>query len=778
MLFILASYLAGMYLAWHNISVVFIVILMITFFLVIFLLIYRIKFKYTNSRDLFLWCLPVLLLFGYMALKGQLKEPELSKAFDQEISCEINGTITMIVGKQKGSTLHLKNNLIYLEDGMIYPSEQIIVYLPKEEEQNYLVGNQITVYGTLQKFSLATNPGQFNEKLYYQIENIDYKMQPEQIVITDYRYSKYHAVLGTLKRELISVYDTILSQEESGALIAMLLGEKYLLDENIKTLYQENGISHVLAISGLHISLLGAFFFGILKRLKVPIVVATFLTIFFLYSYGVLTNFSVSTNRAIVMMVVNLLAIIPGKAYDMLSAMALSAFLILLQNPLQILSAGFILSFGAVLGIAVLMPSLKILYPYKNSILDGLLLSISAQAMTTPFVLYFFYQFPLYSILTNLIILPFITILTLTSLLAGMVGVIYLPLGIFFIGGANYILKLYVWICKLGNSLPYNVITLGQPKLIQMILYFLLLIFFVWSARKYEKKYLSLIPLFTILVFMVPSQSTGLAITFLDVGQGEAIYMESESATYLIDGGSTSVSKVGKYRIQPFLLSQGTDVLDYVIVTHSDSDHINGLVELLNGEKIKIKNLVLPMIKDKDEAYEALEDLAREKGATIKYIKAGDLMIDGDIRMYCLHPGKGYVATSVNAYSTVLGITFGEFDLLLTGDLEEEGEEEIYEAVMNETYWGVEGERPPLSYDILKVAHHGSKYSTSEEFLQVVAPKISIISCGKNNRYHHPHEELITRLKEMQSDIRITYEKGAITVKTDGEKMEIMEYLE
>lgn len=776
LVWVLAAYVAGIYLSWQKFPLTFTIIVIFILLIVIYLFMYRVDNIRVSRLDKFLWSLPFFLLLGSGTMQEQLQQPELSKVFEQELTCELTGRITMIVEKQSSRTIYLHNNKIILTGERPYLCENVIVYT--KDDQKYLIGNQLTIKGTLQKFTVATNPGQFNEQLYYQIENIDYKMNAEDIVITDSGYSKYQAILGRIKAKLIKVYATILSDKESGTLIAMLLGEKYLLTDEIKQLYQANGISHILAISGLHVSLIGMFIFAILKLLKFPITMATFLSIFFIYSYGVLTNFSVSTNRAVVMMVVSLLSILPGKTYDMLSAMALSAFIILLQNPLQIFSAGFLLSFGAVFGIAVLFPCLKRLFPYKNTILDGLFISFCAQLTTTPFVIYFFYQFPVYSIVTNLIILPFVSVLTLTSIFAGIAGVIYLPLGVFMIGGANYILRLYEWICRLGSSVPGNLITVGKPDLLRLLLYAALITIFIWSVKHYENKFLILIPLVALLLLIIPKGNVGLEVTFLDVGQGDSIYMKSRSGTtYLVDGGSTDIKKVGKYRLQPFLLSQGTDCLDYVIMTHSDSDHINGLMELMENGQIKIKQLLLPYINNKDDAYIELEKLAVEKGIMIQYIKTGDIIKDGTIRIICLHPSDNYTAPTANSYSTVLSINYGEFDMLLTGDLQEDGETMVMKLIQKEEIWRKYGLCSPKEYEVLKVAHHGSKYSSTKEFLELTSPGFSIISCGKVNIYGHPHEETLERLNDINSTLEITYEVGAITIKTDGSKMELLEYL-
>ncbi|MDF2484164.1 MAG: putative rane protein [Herbinix sp.] len=775
LVWLLGAYLLGTILAWQHVLIGIVIVIVLLGFLALYLWRYHKKGLHILKSDRFLWFLPILPLLGFVAMRDQIKLPELYHAFEQEVPCELSGQIKIIVTKQKGQALYVENNLISLSEGEPYPCENVIIYT--STDQIYRIGNRITVQGSLQKFKSASNPGQFNEKLYYQIENIDFKLMAEQVVITDAGYSKYHTFLDSIKSNLIKIYGSILEDREAGTLIAMLLGEKYLLEEEVKQLYQSNGISHVLAISGLHVSLIGMSIFWLLRKCKLPITIATVLTILFIYSYGVLTNFSVSTNRAVVMMIVMLLATIFGKTYDMLSATALSALIILLQNPLQLLSAGFLLSFLAVLGIGVILPLLKLFFTHKNKVIDSLLISISAIAATTPMVLYFFYQYPLYGIITNLIILPFITVLTLSSLLAGFIGILEWRFGVFAIGGANYILKLYDMVCIGILQLPYHVLNVGKPKFYLILLSILLMLSFVWVVRKYKKKLAILLLLASQLILFLPRCNPGLTITMLDVGQGDAIYMESKEGTsFLIDGGSANVGQVGRYRIVPFLKSKGVDRLDYVIITHLDQDHISGLVEIIEEDLFLINCLVLPYLKEKEEKYLDLEEMAAAKNIRLQYITEGNSIHEGPLSINCLHPSIDFVGSTANSYSTVLSVNYGEFDMLLTGDLEDEGERLLIQGFKEGSYrrkWGIS---PAVDIEVLKVAHHGSKYSTSEELLELLKPEISLISCSRDNWYGHPHPELLDRLVEAGSTDLITYESGAITITTDGEKLEIEEY--
>lgn len=779
LLWVLGAYFTGICFAWYKAPYPVLFCSVVILLFLIYLFMFHIPNPLIQQIDSFLWFLPFLIMLGFFSMHSQMARPEIDKVFDDKAECMLTGKITMIVEKSWGKAFYVTHDRVYLSRESPYLCENVIVY--SSDNQTFQVGNSIKVYGTLLKFSAAENPGQFNEQMYYQMENIDYKMKANKILITDQSYSRFHAVLDWMKKKLMSVYQGILGDKESGALIAMLLGEKQLLDDEIKQLYQENGIAHVLAISGLHVSLIGITIYMLLKKLKIGIIPATVFSILFIYSYGVLTNFSVSTNRAVVMIIIMMLAKIFGKTYDMLSSMALSAFLILLQNPMQLFQAGFLLSFGAVFGIAVLMPCFKLLFTRDNKIVDGLFISISAQAITTPMVLYYFYQFPVYCLIVNLLILPFMSIEILAALAAGIIGMVSMPLGIFAIGATNYILKFTEWICRVGSSLPGNLLTTGRPEMGRIIIYGTLIALFIWSVRKYQKKILLLIFAASIIVLLFPKHSGGMEITMLSVGQGDALYMRTESGTnYFIDGGSTDIKDVGKYRIQPFLLSKGVDKIDYAIISHSDFDHNSGIRELMLGTRIKIKALVLPKINKKDDNYKSLEALAKDNKVTIIYMSAGETIKDGSVRMECLHPSPGYEAPSVNAYSLVLSVSYHDFDMLFTGDLEKDGEAALVDqySTCHEKTENIDRKHFNLKdYDVLKVAHHGSKNSTYPDFLTITQPEYALISCGKNNRYGHPNKELIERLKQVKSNIKISYQCGAVTIRTDGRKMRISDYI-
>jgi competence protein ComEC len=852
LVWILAAYLAG--LAMYTIE--FNRILLIGIASLLLILIWM-MFPVANRRKkfihyYFLLILPFLFLLGHNRMKLALAGNALDLVFDNEIKGEVTGQLAMLQDKGDYQVLTLTDNTIQLKQEQrnkihlrqeksnqtqltqiqrnqtqqnqtqltltqqtqtqltqsqrnqdTYFTKKLTVYTSSDNQ--YKIGNILSISGKIIKFQKASDPGQFNEYQYNKMLQIDYKVNADTIKLINEDYSVFYQTLYTIKERFIHIYQQILPPKNAGILSAMILGEMSLLEPDMKELYQQSGISHILAISGLHISLLGLSLYRLLRRLQVPVFLNAVISIFIICSYGILTNFSVSTNRAVVMLIVLMSAGIVGRTYDLLSATALSALIILMQSPLQMGNAGFLLSFGAIMGMALLNPLLTLLFPLKNKLWEGLKTSISIQIITLPIILYFFYDFPTYSIIINMIILPSSTIIILLAILAGAAAGIWLPLGTFLIGGVHYLLNFYEVVCRIAATLPGKTFLVGRPEPFSIIAYYSILVLLILFYKKLNRKFCILLLSFLLIIF-VKSHDLSLKVEFLDVGQGDGIFMSTPTkTTYLIDGGSSDVSKVGIYRLKPYLKVNGIGYIDYAVVTHMDSDHISGLKELIEAMEdrntkyltkskqaskperykgnIVIRNLILPDILEKDDTYKELEALALSKGINVLHIQKGDTIKDGEVTITCLHPYADVNYNSRNAYSTVLSVTYKDFDLLLTGDLEEEGEtlvvnelKKLAEKPSSESKIN-KYNQTARKYDILKVAHHGSNNSSFEEFLKLVAPEYSIISCGKDNSYGHPGKELIKRLNRIDSDVIITYESGAVTVKTDGKRMEIKEYL-
>ena len=326
------------------------------------------------------------------------------------------------------------------------------------------------------------------------------------------------------------------------------------------------------------------------------------------------------------------------------------------------------------------------------------------------------------------------------------------------------LLKGYERLCCIFEGLPFHTWNPGQPKFWQIAVYYLLLCGAAAAGKgrlrgKAAKGLCICAGLLVLSLSGLPKDK----VTFLDVGQGDCICIQTAAGqNYLFDCGSSSRNGVGTYVLAPFLKRQGISHVDAVFVSHPDSDHTNGIEELLKEGQITFGELILPDIEEakKEEAFADLLAAAGEcpkNPPDIRYIKAGDSFTSGKMTALCLHPPKGFSGEDANVYSQCFYVKWedGPLSLLLTGDTEKEGEALLLEQLKSR---GIE------KVAILKAAHHGSKNATGEELLSSLSPQLAVISCGKENSYGHPHEEVLRRLEEEKVQILQTPHTGAVTV--------------
>ena len=803
------------------------------------------------------------------AVEGQLlvqKEAAEKQLFVQEEAAERQLLVQeeaaekqlLVQGKcaeKPADTKATENILCYLREGVPEPE----------------IGSLVILKGTLKNFQQPTNPGQFNAPFYYQILRISFRLNQAEIQVKSDRFYKIAEGLYQLRRKAGSKVDALLPEQEASVMKTMLLGEKGILDEEIKGLYQRNGIAHILAISGLHISMIGMGLYQLLRRAGLKIKLSAILASMIIVLYGMMTGFAVSAIRAIAMFLLQMLAQVLGRTYDRITALAVAAVLVLVEQPLYLFHSGFQFSFLCVLGISLILPVLGNVRKGKK-LFEG----VALMAVTLPVYLGVFYQIPVYSMFLNFIVLPMMSILMGAGIVMILAAFLCMPLAIPAAWLITGILMVYERLGLFTEQLPHHYWTPGCPAKWQLAVYVAVLIIIAALGRTkrkavlYQKdcihrrggcakeilqeqnkrirriachggKWISTygIPVGICWVFLLLGVviltwrfRPELKVTFLDVGQGDCIFLQTENGdSYLTDGGSSSVSKVGKYRMIPFLKYQGASQIKAVFVSHADSDHYNGIAELLEQaelEGIRVENLVLTDIADecRSEGYEELVELAGQNGITVQLLHEGQQLQDGELLFQCLHPSKGYRAEDLNETSMVLLVTYREFSMLLTGDVQGAGEEHLTQELQDWKEPGVtqmqdvirisgeeesmeeesmeeesieeqsieeesieeqsiederieeqiEEKRPQnkmganhteTELTILKVAHHGSKNSTSEEFLKAANPKLAIISCGEGNRYGHPHEETLERLDKVDVPWFCTKDYGAITVTVD-----------
>lgn len=640
------------------------------------------------------------------------------------------------------------------------------------------IGARVTVRGRFSLFEEASNPGQFDMRRYYLIRGIDYRLFDGEIISYSKRYDVLREKLFSLRCSLGAVYDRLLNEKDSGILKAMILGDRTALDPGIKELYQSAGIAHALSISGLHISILGYGLYRLLRKLRLNPVAASLSCMLFISLYSLMAGAGTATVRAAIMFGTCMVSDLVHRTYDLLSALALSLMTILFTDPLYIFDSGFMLSFGAVAGIALISPVLKKSLPFgEKKLMSGFAASLSINLFTLPVVLYFFYEIPVYSLLINLLVIPCMGVLVVSAVLTAFSGLFLtipamLPALI-----CHLILLFYERGCLICQSFPGAVFTAGRPETAGIVIYYTLLFLFciLWkrkkSGKREEKPSVSFLPLLMLLpLILLLHFPRGLNYTMLDIGQGDCnIISDRRMKTVMIDCGSSSVKEIAKYRVLPYLKYMGIREIEAVILTHTDNDHICGFLEILdmgNRGGLRIKNLILPEIDEPDEKYGDIVRSAEEAGIKVSKICAGRGFSIGELDFGCLGPGKGFYASDPNEYSAVVEMKYGDFSALFTGDTQGEGEKQMIEKL---------SEKDRIT--VLKVSHHGSRNSTPEEFLRKIRPDASLISSGRKNSYGHPHKELLKRLENIHSDIFCTAYAGAITVRSDGKETKIKQYL-
>ena len=729
----------------------------------------------------------------------------------------------------------------------------VLCYLQKDEALPK-VGCYVRVFGEVSLFLQATNPGEFDAAAYYRRKDCLFALRKTEITAQTKTYGQLEEFLSQLRYESDALFWKLLGEKNGATASAMVLGLKKGMDSEVKALYQGAGISHLLAISGLHLSLIGAGLFGLLKKVRLPAVLSAGISALILIAYAQLTGMGISTRRALVMFLLFLAAGLLKRTPDLPTSLAVAALFLLVPKPQRILDAGFQLSFSAVLGIAVMIPVLQDGWEdaapslrVANGVTDGvtgwnlvraaiaracrflrknILAGMGITMTMLPFLLIHFYEWSPWSVLLNLAVIPLMGILlpcliglqlvarltalaqmafeaskaaaslaesvpgALPAVPAALVSCLELFQrllcavieGIFFC---------YEQLCQLAAALPGSILHTGYPTWQALTVYTIGLIALAVSGKKLRPRLrlAAAVCLMGIFLIRLPGE---LNVTMLDVGQGECVGIETrEHHVYLVDAGSTSKKKTGQYQIIPWLKYIGTRSVEGIFITHWDEDHISAVGELLDWSKnsrVKIRHIFLPDVALKDEALETLLQQIEEANVPVEYLSAGECMMDGALQISCLHPYAKKVPEDRNDASLVLRLSQGEFQMLLTGDLEKSGEDWLVEqarqgaeqpqpATQGQTLPCAPPTQPtaqnPLRCTILDAGHHGASNATGEALLDLAQPGLVLISCGKNNRYGHPAPEMLKRLEERGICWYSTAKVGAIQVHVGKKKVKI-----
>ena len=885
------------------------------------------------------------------------QEQEISPP-ENESNHKLYGYVYAMEEKNGRSVLYIKNT---------EENRSVICYLSEEVSslQSLKIGYQVIIKGKVRRFEAASNDGQFDVRKYYAGMGISYSMTNCAYEVMTKKPWPVRQGLFVIRKKLAHSLDTLLSEEDSGVLKAMLLGDKSGMTEEIKGLYQRTGIAHIVAVSGLHISLWGMAICRLLKKLRIPLALANFISFLFVVLYGMMTGSQASAIRSVIMFSLYLLAPVVNRTYDMLTAMMLSAAVLLMFRPAYVFYSGFLLSFGAVSGISLFMPWLTDLYSPPANIDDiilkeknnmqkisdqiirfirvSIMTSLCVSLFSLPIQLCFFYTFSVYSVFLNLLIAPFVSTLMILGMVGAVLGSFLPTLSCIPLQICHIILAFYEKLCLFFDRLPLAHPVIAKPPMWKIVVYYAVLgiLYLVimrvvilpsesrqrmslrdnvqkqksprlmiplqmrlgadisrqvnWRRKgllsvirrrgkilykemykvvhkvvnkltrkimhmvmhmhmvvhdRDEKNKKKLCQIFAIVVlladilFLCIHPRAGTTLTMLDVGQGDCFVIEEKSGfTAIIDGGSSSVSEVGRYRIDPFLRSHGISTVDFVFLSHADTDHTNGILELLENQKsnrIKIRYLVLTDLEKENEKFDDIMLACKNAGTRVLYFSHGNHIEIHQLKLTCIHPGDKDTkleGLDENDHSMVLYMEYKyqnkNHTALFMGDLGSAHEKEVMESLLavdkkqgdkesgrigkmqsnNENKYEdndenenenrkkdeVKGEdkdenkgkyedenkeknkdaveaggenKRSGKIDILKIGHHGSKYSSTEEFLQLVDPYACLISAGRKNRYGHPHMETLERIDETDGTVFRTDLMGQVVV--DLEKQDIV----
>lgn len=806
MLIILFVVITGLLMANHNIFYFVAAETLITALVMISILFLKrnkqVRLAYFNrTREkevwIFLCFIPFICLVAFMRGRYRAKEISVMRQPYEKLSengvdfVVLEGKVNSKEKSSDGIALVLSDCFVRDADDKEYEKAgNVIVYISQEKNEYIPVpGNKVRAYGKLKLFEKATNRGQFDTYNYRMTKGIYAYVSAKEFWITDESANAFKTGICYIRDRMKTTYNKLYPPEQAGVLTAMLLGDRSEMEDGIGDLYKNAGISHILAISGLHISLICMGIYKLLDKLRVPFWVRIILSFLYLCFFIVYTGGGVSALRAGMMTSVLLLSKVSRRHYDMLSSLAFSGIVILFINPNELTDTAFILSMTAVSGVY-----------FAGNIKAGVFTGMVITLMTLPVVLSSYYETSVYGPVTNLLIIPMSEYLLTFGLLSGVFGTIFLPFGGLFAGLVCLMLRVTDVFSRLICELPYSYVCTGNPGLFKDILYYVGLFgLFHVIKRKYDldereggkskkirlKMVCLLIPT---LLFLIPKGND--SISFLDVGQGDSCVFLDKKECIVVDNGSSSKGRTGINILAPYLKYNGVTIIDRFIVTHTDSDHISGLLELLekmekySSERdfyvnydgnIAIECIILPKVEKKDAVYMQIEKTAAEKGVRIEFATENSSFLSehGKYEFICLAPHEAF--RSENKTSLVYVVNSDDMAVFMMGDADTDEEKTV---IMNirEYEKGRILEKVISNENkikVLKAGHHGSRTASSDELLLLIDPDVTVISCGKNNMYGHPHRETVERLYKYVPECYLyrTDELGEIIVKMKGKRV-------
>ena len=687
-----------------------------------------------------------------------------------------------------------------------YEDTYLYLKIDKKLIKDLKYGDKIRFSGEFIEATKQRNYGGFNYKQYLKTLKIYGSIKVEEIeIIASNQTNLFFRITNEIAFNIKQKIDSFMKKEDAAILKGLLLGDTREIADEVQENFRISSISHILAVSGMHVTyvIIGIkmLFESHLGKRKTK-----FIIIIFLILYTFITGFSPSIVRASVMGILLVGAEILHRKNDIWNSIAISLLLILFYNPFLIMNVGLQFSYLGTIGIIVFHKNiLKLLkdiktknkkwkYQYNkkimkfiNKVKEVLAVTISAQLTILPVMIYHFNLLGIYFFITNLLVSIIIGPIIMLGAIAIFFSIFLFPITQILGVILEILIKSLIVISNF-SKIPFSKIYVATPKIYDIILYFILIFLFNLLYTLYHSKELNrtqmrarnlialirykvfmnrgkykkiiFIPVFIIIFISITPKK--LNIHFVDVGQGDCTFIVTpRKQTILIDGGGSTSKEynVGKNTLLPYVLDRGYTKLDYIFISHFDQDHVAGILTIL--EELKVETVIIPKQEENTENYQEFLELIKEKRIKVNIVKKGDKVnIEKNVYFDILWPEKEQIKENViNNNATVMKMYYGNFSILFTGDIEEKAEEKILKVY--------EGKERLLNANILKVAHHGSKTSTTEKFLKWVNPKAALIGVGKNNLFKHPSEKTIENLRKHNVTIYRTDENGEITITID-----------
>lgn len=640
-----------------------------------------------------------------------------------------------------------EKNYVYSYQAEI-DNKKFILYIPKDVEK-LEYGSIIKINAQYTEATRDRNYGGFNYKTYLCTKKIYGIFNVEDVEIVK---NGSDNIIIKLRKYIKSKLREKLKKENSELAISLIVGDRSHISSEVEDNFKKANLMHMLAISGAHFSyviLIATFISNRLQHKRLGQLIQIIAIIFFMN----LTGNTASVVRAGIMSILLIGSSICKRQNDSLNNIAISAIIQIINNPYIIFDSGFMLSYSGVLGIILFYKKISEHIHFKS-----IALTISANIFIIPIMIYNFHTISGSFIISNICaswLLGIIIILEFISLCIP-IKLLYMIL--------DLLIMMLRKIAEICANIPFAQMYVPRYAIFFVIVIYILIFCRKLKCRKYVYSFLTIGVSILLIVNFTDVYQDRMRINFIDVGQGDSCLIRYKGTNIMIDsGGSLSKNKdgksydIGENVLNNYLLNRGITRLDYIMASHFDEDHSQGFVFLLKN--MKVKNVIISEQYKTSSIYEQFKQICKKQNIQIIYVKSGDEIRIKDLAFKILHPKSKENQISENPLNNnaiVCMVKYKNRRILFTGDIEKVAENEMVKEYTN-----------GLKADILKVGHHGSKTSTTKEFLDLINPSVALIGVGQNNKFGHPNEDVIKRLEEKNIQIYRTDEMGEISVIID-----------